>query len=515
MESVIDILFAMRTRGIKIGIRDGQLVYEATRGAIDRSAIETLRARKLDIIEFLNQAHPLVPVAPPLKRRAPHQRAPLTPMQRSYFARVAATGGKSRRGPTILTRLLGDLDVQSLERALLALLRRHEILRVRIATAGDVPTLETQELHEFRLATLHVTGDSLPAREIAAKQMIRELVTEPFFQQTDPLLMTRLLVLGPQDHVLLVAMDHMLFDLLSVDILLRDLLACYAHEAHGAPLSLPSVGLQFPDYAAWLATLCSAAHGARDTYWTERLSGARHLRVFTDSTQSAGSPRVARLRFLFDPSLTLALRRFSAQRRTTLMMTLLTAYVATLFRWCNDDDVVLQVTTTARRYPQLENTVGVLVTVLYLRFAIRQHLSFDALLAQVISTYNDAYEHDDFGRLAAQRPRPPFASNPGFNFNSLPAPSSPAHHPSRSGGLEFSPFPVSLPFGDDFAVVTEEPQLFVLDSNDELGGSFAYRADQVRVATMKRFEQSLQAVARRMTEKSAAEVACVAVATAD
>lgn len=496
-----DILFAMRIKGAKIWAENGQLFYEAPHGTLSRADIETLRERKPEIFEFFARSTAHLAGEPPLGPRAVSERAPLTPIQLYLFNRMAASGGKSLRAPTVLTRLVGPLDGEALERALIELVRRHELLRARVMVRDGVPVLETVEPIACPLQRVRLTDGSLAAREARAKLMVQQLVAERIDVSVDPLFMAWLLMLDEHDHVLLLALDHLIFDVPSIDILQRDLSALYAQATYGRQAALPPIPLQFVDYAVWHAAVRRSRIDALAGYWERRLSGARHLRVFAEEAREAARPSAARFRFRFSPSLAAALRVFSVKHRTTLMMTLLTAYVATLSRWCEETDLVVQVPTTARRYTQLQNTIGPIATVLYVRLEVRNADSFLDLLSRVIAEYDSAYAHDDSGAIFAQTPRPDYASNPGFNFNSNPALDWRAAGGPADVPLHAAHFPVSVPFGDEVAAALQEPQLFIVELRGDIAGSFGYRADRVRATTMKRFEQSLQFVARRMVEE--------------
>ncbi len=497
-----DVLFAMRTRGARIWTEGGRLLYEAPRGALDRSDFETLRTRKSEIIEFLGRSDG-APRDPPLEPRHPSEPVPLTLTQSYFFNRIMAAGGRSRRVPTVLTRLTGPLDIQALEQALIELVRRHELLRCRIALREGVPRLETAEIRELPLQRIHLTGGSLAARETRAKIFVRQIVETPTDLATDPLFLPQLLVLGELDHILLIAMDHLIFDLPSLGILQKDLAALYAQAAHREPAALAAIPLQFADYAVWQQKVRPSRIDVHDAYWEKRLGGARHVCVFAEEGQYSPHPTIARFRFRFSQPLTAALRAFSLKSRTTLMMSVLAAYVAMLSRWCRTTDLVVPVPTIARRYPQLQNTIGPLGTVLYLRVEVREEDSFHDLLSRVVEEYNSAYEHDDSGKIFAHTPRLPFVSNPGFNFNSnLVFDWSGVRGPSHSP-LQSAHFPVSLPFTEDLATALQEPQLFLVDLAEQLTGSFAYRSDRVRATTLKRFEQSFQLFAQTLVQDPA------------
>jgi hypothetical protein len=319
-------------------------------------------------------------------------------------------------------------------------------------------------------------------------------------------------VLGERDHILLIAMDHILFNASSTEVLQRDLCALYARAAHDVPITLPSVELQFADFAVWQARTRAAQIDVHDAYWDERLRDAQHLTVFPGPASRGAPARNARWRFRFDASLSAGLRAFSQQHRTTLRMSLLSAYVATLSRWCATRDFVVPVPTIVSRHRQLQNTLGPLGTFLYLRLQMHRGDTFDDLLARVTDEFNAAFEHDDSGKILAREPKPPFATNPGFNFSSSDVRGAlhPAcDWPDAGSGLTASPFHVEIAFRNELSERLEEPQLLMFDTGAELAGRIVYRADRAGLRTLKQFEQCFKTMAAHMVGSPLAAIASV------
>ena len=81
--------------------------------------------------------------------------------------------------------------------------------------------------------------------------MALQTVREPFDLERGPTLRARLVKLGEEQHLLCMAMHHVVSDGSSGSILLDELGAIYDAFAAGEPNPLPAVELHFTDYAAW------------------------------------------------------------------------------------------------------------------------------------------------------------------------------------------------------------------------------------------------------------------------
>ena len=88
-------------------------------------------------------------------------------------------------------------------------------------------------------------------REAEVLRLAREEGLRPFDLARGPLVRTRLLRVGPREHVLLLTLHHVISDGWSIGILFRELATAYAAiRAHRDP-GLPALALQYADYAVW------------------------------------------------------------------------------------------------------------------------------------------------------------------------------------------------------------------------------------------------------------------------
>lgn len=155
----------------------------------------------------------------------------------------------------VARRLRGPLDRPALQRALDAVLARHETLRSRYPSTDDGrPVLEIAEPGPFALRTADAAGVE------EAGRLVDELAAEPFDLVTGPLVNAALIRLADDDHVLLLVVHHSVSDGWSSEVLVSEMLRGYAAYASGRPDPLPELPVQYGDFAVWQR---------------ERLTGAR------------------------------------------------------------------------------------------------------------------------------------------------------------------------------------------------------------------------------------------------
>ncbi|HEX8161810.1 MAG TPA: amino acid adenylation domain-containing protein [Pyrinomonadaceae bacterium] len=299
----------------------------------------------------------------------------------------------------LAVRLKGRLDAGALRRGLDEILRRHESLRTAFSPSADARPVQivTDDLaSDLRVVDLQ----SLPptAREEEALRLAAEEARRPFDLTRAPLLRTTLVRLGGDEHVLLLTLHHAVADGWSVGVLMRELSSLYAAFAEGRPPALPRLSVQYADFAHWQRRwMRGEALEDELAYWKRRLAGAPPaLPLPTDYPRPAAhSYEGAHLLFRVPEGLTAALKTLSRRSGATLYMTLLAAFYALLYRYTEQEEIVVGTPVANRRRVEVEGIVGLFVNTLALRADLSGQQTFRELLRQVRGATLEAYAHQD------------------------------------------------------------------------------------------------------------------------
>ncbi|MFD2473312.1 non-ribosomal peptide synthetase [Amycolatopsis silviterrae] len=302
--------------------------------------------------------------------------------QRLWFLDEFDPGSTEYVSPTAL-RLRGELDVPALNRALTALVARHESLRTTFAT---VDGRGVQIVHPPHAVDLRAVDGSLDAALAAA--------TGPVDLHTGPLLRAALTRLGPGDHVLTLVLHHIVTDGWSSGVLLNELAACYAAFTRGAEPDLPPLPVQYADYAVWQRNRTD--FDGQLSYWRHRLAGLEPLELPTDRPRPAVRTKNGALHEFSVPAGTAArLTELSRQQGSTLFMTLLAACQLVFARWSGQDDVAVGTVVSGRERTELEGLIGFFANTLVLRSTVDLRRGFAEFLGEVRDTVLDAFANQD------------------------------------------------------------------------------------------------------------------------
>jgi len=428
---------------------------------------------------------------------------------------------RSLRTVASASRLSGELNVGCVQQSLQSIVRRHKALRTRILSSptGPFQHIDDDGGHELQLVDL--TDVSVARAEIEAGRRIQEVLYEPFHVSEGPLFVSRLLKLSQSEHILLVALDHVVSDAASVSILWRDLLAKYDELTRRLPCALPEVTIQLADYARWQEKThyrWLETHGA---YWTKRLAGAEPVRLPADRG-TADSTRVGWKTTMvhLNAALTGQLRELARRERTTLVITVYAAYASTLLSWCNRHDMIVPFEVAGRHRPELKNTIGLFFAPLLLRVEQYSNDGLLDLLRRVTEEYRTACEHDDSCRVAAQAGALELARNPHFNwvpqeFDMKPRDS--AGCATRDGALRVSEYSVDDPESPDMhqasyfgsGICMDLITRFEAGRNETIKGLVCYRADRFSESAIGRFVANFQSCLAALASQPTIRLAAV------
>ncbi|MFB9688718.1 amino acid adenylation domain-containing protein [Amycolatopsis plumensis] len=323
-------------------------------------------------------------------RTTPGTALPLSSGQeRLWFLDQLAPGG-AEYNTSAGFRLRGPLSADALARALTALAARHESLRTTFPTV--------------RGRGVQVVG---PPPEIrpdvrTADDVERELLAEvqrPFDLARGPLFRATVFELGPDDHLLVLVLHHIVTDGWSMGVLAGELGLLYSDAA----AELPPLPLRYTDFAAWQRDrLAGPELDDRIAYWERQLAGVPALELPTDRPRPAVRGTAgATHRFTVPPALTTRLAELGRRRGATLFMTLIAATQVLFARYTGQRDIALGTVTAGRSWDELAGLVGFFVNTVVIRSRLEGDPVFTDFLAGVRSTVLDAMAHDDvpFGRL--------------------------------------------------------------------------------------------------------------------
>jgi amino acid adenylation domain-containing protein len=295
-------------------------------------------------------------------------------------------------------KLEGELNVQSLERSLGEIVRRHEILRTRFETLDGEAVQVISPGATFNIHKILLQQSSDLESDDELSDLIAKEAHHVFNLTTGPLLRATLIVLNQQEYVLLLNMHHIISDGWSMGVLIEELVTLYNAFTGGKPSPLPELPIQYADYAVWQRT-CLQGESLQShlLYWKNQLQDAPPvLDLPTDRPRPAvQSHRGAYHTFFISREVTHALKALSQREGCTLFMMLLALFDVLLCRYSGQNDILIGTPIANRNRVDIEKLIGFFVNTLVMRARVERRNSFLSLLKKQRETALGAYANQD------------------------------------------------------------------------------------------------------------------------
>ncbi len=292
-------------------------------------------------------------------------------------------------------RLHGTPDTGALRAALAAVVARHESLRTTFDSVDGHGVQRVHPPREVPLPVHDLTGLAAAEREPGLRRLLAAERARPFDLREGPLLRAGLVRLAAHEHVLTLALHHIVTDGWSTSVLLGDLAHYYRAELGVVQQPLPPLPVQYADYAHWQRTQDTGA-GEHLAHWKEHLADTAPLELPTDRPRPPVRTSAGATARLVVPARTVrGLTRLARDHGTTLFTTLVAAAQAYLARLSGAEDIAVGTVTSGRDRPEIQALVGFFVNTLVLRSRAEAGTPFSGFLTAVRQTVQDAFAHQD------------------------------------------------------------------------------------------------------------------------
>ncbi|WP_146010561.1 condensation domain-containing protein, partial [Dyella sp. AD56] len=295
-------------------------------------------------------------------------------------------------------RLRGQLEEAVLQRTLDRIVERHEALRTRFEETSAGPVQVVLEPSPIALMRQDLSGVAASERDAALEATCAQFASSAFDLAAQPPVRALLVRLVADEHVLVLVQHHIVSDGWSLGVLVRELGALYAAYVQGQPDPLPTLPVQYADYAAWQRSrLSEETADAQIAAWCSHLRDAPALLDLpTDRPRHAiQSYRGGRFPVQWDGELVARLRALAQTHGVTLYMTLLAGWSALLSRLSGQGDVVIGTPVANRPRVELEGLIGFFVNTLALRMRTPDEMTVSSLLAQAKAVVLENYERQE------------------------------------------------------------------------------------------------------------------------
>ncbi|WP_324672446.1 amino acid adenylation domain-containing protein [Hymenobacter sp. GOD-10R] len=329
--------------------------------------------------------------------------APSTEAQQEIWIACLFGGDDANRAfnESVSLRLRGRFDKAAMEKALQALVKRHEALHSAFGANGREICVFKDLAADF--AYQDITNKSEEEQEQFIAKYTQQNALLPFNLLYGPLFRSSLIKLSDQEHHLTLTAHHVVCDGWSLGIMMQDLGKLYSAQVQDVYPDLTKA-INFSQFASeQLSYAKSEDYRAVEKFWLDQYkNNAPVVTLPTDFPRpSLRTFKSNRLDYPLKPGLVPAIKKMGLKAGCSFVTTLMAGFDVLLHRLTGQNEIVVGLPTAGQSATGNHWLVGHCVNLLPLRSTLTPEVSFVDFLKQRKAFLFDAYEHQQltFGSL--------------------------------------------------------------------------------------------------------------------
>lgn len=292
-------------------------------------------------------------------------------------------------------RLISGVDPAALGRAMVALVRRHDLLRSTFTESAGEPVRLVGDADRARFEIRDVRSMS----EQTLRAQVLSAAAEPLDLAGSGPFRAVLFHREEASSILLLVTHHIATDFVSQGVLMRDLLDLYCAEVHGSSAALPDLGSDYDTFVtAESSMLDSDRRAGLERYWVNAckgVPGAFNLptdRIRPPYQTFSGTTHEVRL----EPGLVDRVQAGARMAGVSPFIYLLTVFQSLLHRVGAQDDLVISCPTMPDMVGSLGNVAGYYVNPVAIRSRYDRRATFLEFLNSTRERFTEAMRHREY-----------------------------------------------------------------------------------------------------------------------
>ncbi len=380
-----ELLLKLKKLDVRIGVENDNLKLNIPEEVDETLFLQDIRENKQELIDFIqNRTSTQQYKSIPKSKKTTSIK--LTPAQGRLFVLQELAKKAIAYNIPFAFEINGVLDVKRLENALLQLINRHESLRTSfILDEQYKPIQEIEENVDFTLQFDKYTKTEL--------NKIIGSFSQPFHLDQAPLLRASLVNTSRNEYILLIDVHHIIFDGLSFQIFLQDLISIYM----GVPL--PELTIQYKDYADWYYGAEYQKHLLNQkSFWLQELSGYTNTAILPTDFQRSNeiSFEGEQVHFKINAQQKQIIDKLKKISEVSLFSVLLSLFGVLQSKLTGVDDLVIGTPVGGRKHDDLKSIIGMFVNTVGIRFNPRYNIGFIHFLKEVGKKTLMCFDHQEY-----------------------------------------------------------------------------------------------------------------------
>jgi hypothetical protein len=395
MDSAIEFLNTLASKGIKLSAEAGQLECYAQKGTLTndiRDGIVKYRSEIIALFESRGKRQQ-AQTHKSLSRKV--KEFPLSAGQKGLYILHKLHPGLSAYNVPICLEISSEFNKEALAKAWEYAQEQFPILTARmIEKDGDLYHL----LDDGCKTTIQQHAIDF-ADDQQLLSFLQKRAKEPFDLNRGPLTRCELFTQDKRKSVLLLTVHHIVFDGTSAMILMRSLVGFYQQCCAGKPVRLSHNQPGYQEFVAWEKTMLASAEGAAHAgYWQRQLDGdLPTIEPLSDLPRPASASfEGKRLVEDLPEDLCSWVQDFSKTHSLPPSVIFLAVFQILLRRYTSQNDIIVGMPVMGRFEPRFAAEVGYFINMVPIRTRCEEGTKLSDFLRRIQCAMLDALYHSSY-----------------------------------------------------------------------------------------------------------------------
>ncbi len=397
MIQVEDLLDILKEKGVLLKVNGKELKISAPKGVLTSDITAGIKAYKEQIIKLLSSAIMNVDNGQ-IKKADRTGSIPLSFSQQRMWFLNQLEGEKAVYHISFALKVEGIFSLEKLTYTLDEVVRRHETLRTVFPSVDGNPVQRILENYKCKIEFDDLSSSTEFKDDLKIKTLLKEKIIIPFNLAEGPVFRTYVYKLSNDVHILLIVIHGIAADGWSAGILFNELTTLYEYDK-SEKFPFEDIEIQFADFGIWQRNqLDKKVYEPQLQYWKKQLGS---IPVSLDFPFDFPRKNVhefigERISFSVDSKITKKINNLLNTTGVSAFMLLWGTYAYLLYRYTNQDDIIIGTPVANRTISELEKLIGFFANTLVMRAKINSELTFLEYLEQIKEVSLEAFANQDY-----------------------------------------------------------------------------------------------------------------------
>jgi len=397
--SLVELIKELKYKKIKIDLEGDKLKINGPKENLTPDLIQNIRALKDDLIRFLKDRNGMEVT----------NSIPNTPIEKFYdvshgqrrlwvLSNIDTKNSVAYNLP-IAYVIDGDLKLDAWNKAFNILIDSFEILRTNFwFNNGDIQQIvrPTSEIN-FNIEFSNYIGKDLNSLELST--IVINEFHKPFDLEKDLLLRSKIFQIEEQKFLFLLTIHHIICDGWSLHLMLTQISQIYKSLIlNEKPISIEPA-IHYKDYSVWFNDLLKQGYfNNQREFWFNKLSNEiPKTCIETDFIRPVNQTfNGSKVTTTIPKSTYEGIKLINKNSHTTTFMLLLAVVKSLIYRYTQNEDIIIGTPVAGRINKDLEKQIGFFVNTIPIRTKVDADSSFKELLLKIKNETIAAFENQEY-----------------------------------------------------------------------------------------------------------------------